>query len=76
MYPTLVIVLVSLEKTVWNTTSVMVEGSRPTSMHFATVPEVALAGGSQSAIFLAVVPNPRTDGKPDQVLMQEARLTV
>ena len=70
------IVLVSLEKTVWNTTSVVVEGSRPTGIHFATVPEVALAGGSQSAIFLAVVPDPRIDGKPDQVLMQETRLAV
>lgn len=76
IYPTLVIVLVSLEKTVWNTTSVVVEGSRPTGIHFATVPEVTLAGGSQSEIFLAVVPDPRIDGKPDQVSMEETRLAV
>lgn len=76
IYPTLVIVLVSLEKTVWNTTSVVVEGSRPTGIHFATVPEATLAGGSQSAIFLAVAPDPRIDGKPDQVSMKETRLAV
>lgn len=72
----LVIILVSLEKTVWNMTSMVVEGSRPTSVHFAVVPEVTLVGSSQSAIFLVVVPDPRIDGKPNQVLMQETRLIV